>query len=104
MTNEAYILDKIRSLRESRNWSEYKLSEESGIPQSTISSWFRHKAVPSVASLQAICNAFHISLSQFFFKDENCLVLSEEQKRLVLLSQKLTAEQLCALSDFLEKL
>jgi len=38
------ILERILQLREEKGWSEYKLSVESGIPQSTISSWFRKKS------------------------------------------------------------
>lgn len=102
--NNDYILDKIRELRDARKWSEYKLSEESGIPQSTISSWFRHKAVPSVASLEAICKAFNITLSQFFYNEDQALSLSEEQKKLILLSQKLSKAQLNFLIGFLSEL
>ena len=35
------ILTAITELREQRNWTEYQLAERSGLPQSTISSWFR---------------------------------------------------------------
>ncbi len=99
-----YILDKIRYLRDARKWSEYKLSEESGIPQSTISSWFLHKAVPSIASLDAICRAFNISLSQFFCEDETCTSLNENQKELLILSQKLTKRQFDHLLGFLSEI
>lgn len=101
---DSYILDKIRYLRDVRKWSEYKLSEESGIPQSTISSWFRHKAVPSIASLEAICNAFNITLSQFFYDDDMDTTLTEDQKKLITLSQKLTKTQLKHLIGFLSEM
>ena len=41
------VLNRILELRGEKGWSEYRLSVESGIPQSTISSWFRKKAQPS---------------------------------------------------------
>lgn len=60
------ILRRITELRNRRGWSEYQLAEYSGVPQSTISSWYQKSYTPSIASLEKICSAFHISLSQFF--------------------------------------
>lgn len=37
------VLQRITDLRLARNWSEYQLSVRSGLPQSTISSWYRKK-------------------------------------------------------------
>ena len=60
------ILQRITELRTRRGWSEYQLSERSGVPQSTISSWYQKSYTPSIASLEKICAAFGVSLSQFF--------------------------------------
>ena len=35
------ILKRIVDLRKERNWTEYQLAEQSGLTQSTISSWYR---------------------------------------------------------------
>lgn len=35
------ILGIIKKQREARGWSEYQLAERSGLPQSTISSWYK---------------------------------------------------------------
>ncbi|MDE7190924.1 MAG: helix-turn-helix transcriptional regulator [Clostridia bacterium] len=77
------ILAKIIELRNQRGWTEYKLSVESNIPQTTISSWFRKNVQPSVASLQAICNACGITLSQFFAEDEEPCQLTQAQRNLL---------------------
>ena len=58
------ILDKITQYRLERNWSEYQLAERSGLTQSTISSWYRKNMLPSIPSLEKICDAFGITLSQ----------------------------------------
>ena len=34
------VLDRIVELRTAKGWSEYQLAEESGMTQSTISSWY----------------------------------------------------------------
>ena len=64
------ILTTITKYREDRGWTEYQLAERSGLPQSTISSWYRKNMMPTVPSLEKICNAFGITLSQFFQKTE----------------------------------
>jgi len=69
------ILNKIKLERLNRNWSEYTLAKNSGIPQSTISSWYRKNMQPSVASIEKICIGFGISLSDFF---ENSGPISRE--------------------------
>ena len=46
------ILSTITAYREERGWTEYQLAERSGLPQSTISSWYRKNMVPTVASLE----------------------------------------------------
>ena len=66
------VLERILQLKKGRGWTEYRLSLESGIAQTTISSWFRKNITPSVASLQRICDAFGITMSQFFCMGSKC--------------------------------
>lgn len=60
------VLEKISMLRNERQWTEYQLAEKSGLTQSTISSWYRRNLTPSIPSLVKICDAFGITISQFF--------------------------------------
>ena len=46
------ILATITKYREERNWTEYQLAERSGLPQSTISSWYRKNLIPTIPSLE----------------------------------------------------
>lgn len=99
------ILEKITKLREERHWSEYQLAENSGLTQSTISSWYRKGILPSIPSLSKICDAFGLSLSQFFLEDEShAIVLSSKQKALLESAAKLAPEQYDALLKFLQTL
>ena len=52
------ILGLIRKKREARGWTEYQLAERSGLPQSTISSWYKKGMTPSFSSLEKIREAF----------------------------------------------
>ena len=52
------ILQKITLERTARNWTEYQLALKSGLPQSTISSWYRKNMLPSLTSLAKILFRF----------------------------------------------
>ena len=66
-----------------KGWTEYQLAEKSGLTQSTISSWYRKNMIPSIPSLEKICTAFGITLSQFF-ADESDTFASVSYTHLVL--------------------
>lgn len=97
------VLQRIVELREERHWTEYQLAEKSGLTQSTISSWYRKNMLPTIPSLIKICDAFGISLSQFFLEDQRqAILLNERELSLLKSTSKLTAQQYDALLHFLE--
>lgn len=99
------ISDRITELRAERGWSEYHLAEQSGIVQSTISSWTRTKAMPTVQNLEKICNAFGITLSQFFAgKEETVVALSSLQLEMLHSFDRLSSEQQNYLIQFINSL
>ena len=80
------VLDRINELRNNRGWSIYKLAEESGITQSTLANMFTRKSNPSIPTLIQLCEAFGITLSQFFddkeleYSDDELMLLSNYKK------------------------
>lgn len=76
------ILEKITQLKDERGWSSYKLAKLANIPQSTLSNLFNRENSPTIATLTAICNAFGISLAQFF-SDVTGSTLTDEQNELL---------------------
>lgn len=73
------VLERITALRERRNWTIWKLSEESGVDQSTISAWYKKGRSPSVSSLEKICEAFNMTMSHFFSNENSSVELSSDQ-------------------------
>ena len=59
---------RLRELMNSRGWSEYRLAKESKLSMSTISNIFHRGSIPSIPTLETLCNTFGISLGQFFSK------------------------------------
>lgn len=100
------VLKRIEEERLKRKWTEYTLSKNSGIPQSTISTWNRKGLQPSIASIEKICYGLGISLSQFF-DDNKVDALTEEQGQLFHLWDRLRPDQrtilLKLLASFLDE-
>lgn len=87
------IIQRIDSLMEERQWSDYKLSVESGLSSSTIANIHRRNTIPSIPTLEAICDAFGITLSQFFNEGLMTVQLNNEQQELFSEWITLTKEQ-----------
>lgn len=66
------ILEKIKHITKDKGWTIYKLAEMSGISQSTLSNMFTRKTLPSISTLTQLCEAFNITLSEFFDENNNC--------------------------------
>ena len=94
------ILGRIEQERLARGWSEYALAENSGLTQSTISTWRRRNLQPSVASIEKICSGLGISLSQFF-QNGDSVYLTSDQEDLLDLWSKLSPAQRDAVSRML---
>lgn len=76
------VIKRIDMLMKERNWSDYKLSAESGLSSSTIANIHRRNTVPSISTLESICSAFGITLAQFFTENSYTVQLNSEQREL----------------------
>ena len=83
---------RIAELAQERNWSNYELAKRSGIQLSTIQNMYHRNYEPTIPTLQALCKAFGISLSQFFAVGELADV-TEEQREILSLWNRLSDEQ-----------
>ena len=77
------VLQRILELRTRRGWTEWKLAEESDLKQSTISSWYSKEQLPKIPSLEKICDAFGITLAQFFCGANEPVELTPEQREML---------------------
>ena len=76
------VIKRITELTRERGWSTYRLAQKSGLSASTIANIYRRNTVPSLSTLEALCDAFGITLSQFFAKDTDAVPLTPEQKEM----------------------
>lgn len=74
-------LTRLKRLLQERGWTEYRLSKECGLAQSTIGNIYRRNTIPSISTLETICGAFGITLAQFF-SDGDTVELTPELKEI----------------------
>ena len=77
------VIKRITELKERRGWSDYAMAEKSGLSTATISAWYNKGYEPSVHSLELVCEAFGITLSQFFMEEGEAILLNQEEKNLL---------------------
>ena len=70
---------RIRQLMDEREWSEYMLAIEAGLSQSTVANIFNRNTTPSIPTIEAICDAFGLTLAQFFSEGNLTMLTSEQQ-------------------------
>ena len=84
--------ERLRQLLNERGWTEYRLAKNCGLSESTIANIYRRNTVPSLATLEAICKGFGITMAQFFAEGE-MVEINPELKELFENWVNLTPEQ-----------
>ena len=85
--------EKIQQLMRERGWTIYELAKRSGLSPTTISNMYRRNAQPTIPSLEAMCRAFGITMSQFFLEDGEAEALLDEHRELLRHWASLSPEQ-----------
>ncbi len=73
--------EKLRQLLNEHGWTYYRLSKNSGLSESTITNIFKRNTIPSIPTLEQICQGFGITLAQFF-ADGDMVELTPDLKRI----------------------
>lgn len=63
------IHSKLNRMIEEKGWSINRLANEAGLTQSTLSSVFIRQTIPSIPTLQKVCAALGVTLSEFFAEE-----------------------------------
>lgn len=74
----------LKRLMKKRKMTVYRLSKTSGVSESTIRNIFLRGNDPSLSTLEALCSALGVTLSEFFMSEEQeCFTLNKEEKELI---------------------
>ena len=60
------VIERIDALRQERGWSINNLAMEALLTQSTVNNLYMRGSEPKLSTLRAICDAFGMTLSEFF--------------------------------------
>ncbi|MCM1329305.1 MAG: helix-turn-helix transcriptional regulator [Ruminococcus sp.] len=93
--------ERLKKILDERGWSYYKLSKESGLSESTVTNIFKRNTIPSIPTLELICQGFGITLSQFF-ADGEMVELTPELKQIFDGWSNLTVKQKKAVSQMID--
>lgn len=83
MGAEEYIPDRIAVLCQRRGYTKYRLSQITGMTQTALGNILSQKSIPTIPTLERICEAFDITLAQFFTEDGIRLDLTAEQNEIL---------------------
>ena len=97
------VIERIHQLREERGWSINNLAMEAEMTQSTLNSILSRNTPPKIETLQSLCNAFQITLAQFFLEDEQFELVNGIEKDLLSAFRKLPAKKQQALLEIISK-
>ena len=92
------VQKRIKDLMELRGWTDYRLAKEAGLSHSTVTNMFNRSNAPTLPTLEAVCRAFGITLSQFFEDNETL----QEQRLLFSKWSTFTQEQRKILLDLMD--
>ena len=93
LLNGKELYDKVDSLRLEKGWSIYELAMKAGISPTTIYNWRDRLSSPTLSLLDAVCFAFGISVVDFIMNGDELTALTDEQKEVIHLWNKLSNEQ-----------
>lgn len=90
--DDSYVLNKLNELCIKEGWSHYELAKRANIPQSTLSNLFSRTNQPTISTLMKLCDAFNITMSQFFADDTIHLDLNDEQEGILKIWDNLSTQ------------
>ena len=76
---------------------------EAGLTQSTLSSMLGRNSPPKIETLISLCNAFGITLAQFFSDKEDMEIVTKEEKELIALYRRLPNDKKQALIELIKR-
>ena len=91
-----YALEKIEAICCKKGITKYKLAKQAQIPYTTLTNMFKKDTMPTLPTLQKICEGLDITMSQ--------LDLTEKQKELLLLWDDLPGDLQSRVIGYLEGL
>ena len=102
MQNKNYIVDRIEMLCKKRNISRYRLARRSGVALSSVSTLLNRKSVPTIYTLEKLCNGLGVTMAQFFSAENTKPDLTKEQEEFLAILDEFSAEEKARVAAFMQ--
>ncbi len=77
------VIEHIKDLCKERGWSYYRLAVQAQIPYSTLNNMLHRDNIPTIPTLQKICDGMGITLSDFFADSVSEAHLTQSQREVL---------------------
>ncbi len=105
MSIDEYVVSKLKQLCEKNHMTRYRIAQITGLSQTTVAHILLGKSMPTLATLSILCDAFGISLMQFFSDDEDAMGgLSDQQRKLLQVWEEFTPDKRKMLLKFIDSI
>lgn len=101
---EEYIPLRIKELCEKRGYTKYRLAQITGMTQTALGNILNQSSLPTIVNLERICDAFGITLAQFFTDDGSKLNLTQDQQEILDIWDDLESKEREILIGFIRSL
>ena len=98
------VIQHIQDLCRERDWSYYRLAKESDIPYSTLNNMINRTNIPTIPTLQKLCDRLGITLSDFFTENSDRPQLTVGQQEVIELYNRLDHEKKNVLKAYMKGL
>ncbi|MDD3416261.1 MAG: helix-turn-helix transcriptional regulator [Lachnospiraceae bacterium] len=98
------VIARVEALRAERNWSVYELAKEAELPYSTLNNLLHRTNIPTLPTLQRICDAYGISFAEFFTDEGTDFGITLDQEDLLRLDRDLNRQNRAYLRVYAEGL
>lgn len=97
-------IKRILKLCDERNWTKYRLAKKMDVPPSNIYSLMRRTSTPGIATLKKACEAFGITMEQFYHSEETTCIAEPYQVEMLKKYLRLTKEKRMKVDGFIDAL
>ena len=104
MRTEDYIPKRVKELCSKHKVSKYRLAQLTDMSQTALGNIIKQESIPTIPTLERICDAFGISLAQFFAGDGMRPDLTDEQEEILETWDNLSADERRILVNFVRAL
>ena len=109
------VIQHIQDLCKERSWTYYRLAKEAEVKEMwlthyspslnhTLNNMVNRTNIPTIPTLQKLCDAFGITLADFFLDEPDALQLTEGQQEIITLYNNLSLEKKKILKAYMKGL